>query len=513
MKKKRLLVRGALAVMAVAAVVAAITGSTSNAATVSDHYVDNLGAGVTAAGFSDGNSNTDCSSATFLAGNYDLWHFVVNQAGGTGNLSWNAGLSTWSSPSSVSVTDVTTQYGNYQPGPNVRHLWIATTPPGATLNVAYLDYTGTATGNENLSHTCARSVVETPTIEVDPTIAYDMTWDWAVDKRADWEVDPMGGYNVYYEVEANRSSIPRLLPGSLHVSDHVLVDPSTTVLTGLTVSFTQGSYTQPCTVNLAELSYDCALDVARVQKNSATGRPTGTATVSAVAAYAGGTLTDSADLDFDDASPGHVYAESATLYDDNATPANAADDWSSTEGYLSYDIDWYPTGSACVERTNTAVLDIIDPPTGMTDPSDAVTVRWCPPLPGKTMGYWGNKMGAPVVTSSITPLRAAYPNVLGGVPTFATNADVRNFFRSANCSGDCWTMFRAQFLATAMNALDGDFADQGVMVMGDCWTVGDMLDAVDASAVGMSKEWYASVKTILDDVNNSRQTTCLTVID
>lgn len=512
MKKKRLLVRSALAVMAVAAVVAAVTGSTSSASPVGDHYVDNLGTGVTAEGFSNGNSNGDCSTETFLAGNYDLWHFVVNQVDGAGNLSWNTALSVWSSPSSVSVTDVTTQYGSYQPGENTRHLWIATTPPGATLETAYLNYTGTA-GNEVLSHTCARSDVEDPSIEVDPEVNYDMTWDWAVDKTAEYDVDPMGGYSVYYDIEANRSSVQRLLPGTLHVSDHILVDPPTLSLTGLTVTFTQGTYTQPCAVNLAELSYDCTLDVTKVQKDAVTGRPTGTGTVSGVATYSGGTLTDSTDVDFDDFSPDHVYAATATIIDDNATPTDETDDRSTTLDYLSYDIDWYPSGTECMERTNTALLAIDDKPTGMVDPSDSVTIRWCPPLPGRTIGYWGNKMGAPQVISNISYLKLAYPGALGGVATFTTTSQVRNFFQNANCSGDCKSMFQAQFLATAMNSLDNDFADQGVMLMGECWSVADLLDEANDGAAMAAKSWYAAWKTLFDKINNSEQTSCISIID
>ena len=512
MKKKRLLVRSALAVMAVAAVIAAVTGSTSSASPVGDHYVDNLGTGVTAEGFSDENSDSDCSTTTFMEGNYDLWHFVVNQVEGAGNLSWNSALSVWSSPSSVNVTDVTTEYGSYQPGPSTRHLWIATTPPGATLVTAYLNYTGTA-GNEVLSHTCARSLVETPTIEVDPEVAYDMTWDWAIDKSAEYEIDPMGGYNVYYGIEAMRSEVRRILPGTLHVSDHILVDPPTTVLTSLAVTFTQGTYSQPCAVDLAELSYDCTLDVTKVQIDPTTGRPTGTATVSAVAGYSGGTLTDSTGLDFDDFEPGHVYAATATIIDDYATPSDESDDLSTTDDYLSYDIDWYPAGSECVERTNTALLAIDDKPTGMVDPFDAVTIRWCPPLPGLTMGYWGNKMGAPQVIANIGYLKLAYPGALAGVQTFTTNNQVRNFFRDANCSDTCKSMFQAQFLAMAMNSLDNDFADQGVMVMGDCISVADLLDEANDGAVGASKAWYSTWASIFDDINNSEQTSCLSIID
>ena len=512
MKKKRLLVRSALAVMAVAAVVAAVTGSTGSAAPVGDHYIDNLGSGVTAEGFSDGNTNSDCSTSTFLEGDYDLWHFVVNQTEGAGNLSWNAGLSAWSSPSSVNVTDVTTQYGSYQPGAGIRHLWIATTPPGATLNTAYLDYTGSA-GNEVLSHTCSNSLITVTSIEVDPEVAYDMTWDWAVDKRLEWGVDPLGGYDLGYEIEANRSVHPRTLPGSLHVTGTVSVDPPTTVVTDLDVTFTQGAYSRSCASVLATLTYDCEIDVAQVLIDAATGRPTGTATVSAVATYAGGTMTDSAGLDFDDFDPDRIYAATATLFDDNATPADEGDDRSTMSGNLSYEVDWYPTGDTCLERTNTALLAIDDKPVGMTDPSDSVTVRCCPPLPGRTIGYWGNKMGAPEVRDNLLSLTTEYPAALGGVGPFADNPQVRSFFRNANCSGDCKSMFQAQFLATAMNALDDDFAEQGVMLMGDCWSVMDLLDEANDGVATADKSWYSDWKSLFDDINNSRQTTCLTVID
>ena len=511
MKKKRLLVRSALAVMAVAAVVAAVTGSTGSASPVGDHYVDNLGSGVTAEGFSDDNANSDCSTTAFLEGDYDLWHFVVNQTEGAGNLSWNAGLSVWSSPSSVNVTDVTTQYGQYQPGESTRHLWIATTPPGATLETAYLNYTGTA-GAENLSHTCARGSVVEPSIEVDPEVDYDLTWDWGVDKSVEWTVDPMGGYDVAFEIERSRSATPHLIGGSLHVTGMILVDPPSTVLTGLTVTFTQGSYEQSCLASTSVLTYDCTLDITRVQIDSATGRPTGTATVSGVATYAGGTMTDSTGLDFDDFSPNHVYATTATIIDDNATPTDESDDRSTMSDNLSYEVDWYPMGEECVERTNTALLAIDDKPTGMVDPSDSVTVRWCPPLDGRTIGYWGNKMGAPMVVDSLPSLKSAYPDALDGVGPF-TDREVRGFFRDANCRGDCGSMFTAQFLATAMNAIDDDFADQGVMLMGECWSVAELLDEANDGAEMASREWYVAWKSLFDDINNSEQASCLSVID
>ena len=511
MKKKRLLVRSALAVMAVAAVVAAVTGSTTNASPTGNHLVDNLGDGVTAEEFSDENSNSDCSTETFLEGDYDLWHFVVNQTEGAGNLSWNASLSVWSSPSSVSVVDVTTQYGNYQSG-STRQLWIATTPPGATLETAYLDYTGTA-GAENLSHTCSNSLITTLSVDTEAEASYDMTWDWDIDKSAEWAANTMGGYEVSYAIEAMRSGVRRILPGTLTVMGQVSVDPPTTVLTGLDVTFTQGTYSRSCSSVLATLSYECDVDVAQVQIDAATGRPTGTATISTLATYAGGTMTDSNGLDFDDFTPNHVYAATASIIDDNATPTDESDDRSTTSDYLDYGIDWYPTGDECVERTNTALLEIDDKPTGMVDPTDSVTIRWCPPLDGRTIGYWVNKMGAPMVREFLGGLKSAYPVALTGVGLFADDAGVRGFFRDANCRADCTSMFRAQFLAAAMNAMDDDFADQGVMLMGDCWSVADLLDEANDGPTMATKAWYVAWKSLFDDINNARQTTCLSIID
>jgi len=110
-------------------------------------------------------------------------------------------------------------------------------------------------------------------------------------------------------------------------------------------------------------------------------------------------------------------------------------------------------------------------------------------------------------------LKAEYPNALSVVPMFGSWNEVRPFFRSANCRGTCMSMFQAQFLATAMNALDGDFADQGVMVMGECISVADLLDEANDGAFGTTKSWYSSWASIFDDINNSEQTSCLSIID
>ena len=502
---------GAVAVVALAAAAAGISGVVSGSTPVGDHYVDNLGTGTTASNF-DGNSSSDCTTEAFTSGDYDLWHFVVTQASDPeAVLSWNAGLSVWSSPSSVNVVDVTTQYGNYTSGDGTKHLWIATTPVGATLVTAYLDYAGTA-GRENLSHACGRST-PTPGIRIDPEVVYDMTWDWAIDKKLEWEPVVTGGYALSYTVEANRSEVPRILMTSLHVTDSIVVIPPTLELTDLDVTFTQGSYSQPCAVNLELLHYDCELDITKISIDSTTGRPSGTGTLSAVGTYSGGTLTDTETVDLGAVDPRTVYAETASIVDDYATPSDPTDDLSTEESLLEYLVNWTPSGSSCVQRTNIATLLIDNPAPGTENPSDSVTVRWCPPLPGLTIGYWGNKTGAPLVVSNLSALKATYPGALASVPNLATAAAVRNFFMNATCSGNCQSMFAAQFLATAMNARDSDFASQGVMFEGECRTVSQLLTQANAGAVGATRTWFERYKSIFDDINNSRQVTCLTVID
>lgn len=507
------ILRGAVALVAVAAIVAgisAVSGSKGSTAPVGDHWVDNLGSGTTASDF-DGNSSADCSTEEFQSSSYDLWHFVVTRPEGAfAGITWNTEKSVWSDPS-VTVTDVTGTYGPSDPTERLSHLWIKTEPAGATLVAAYLEYSGSV-GNENLSHSCGHDA-PTPGITIDPTVTYKMAWDWTVDKSVQWAVNPAGGYTLTYDIESNRSSTPRILPGSMHVTDSVLVIPPTLTLLSLAVTFTHGTYVQPCGTDLAALHYDCEIDITKITTDPTTGRPTGSGTLSASATYSGGTLTDSLAVDLGSVDPTTVYAETASLTDDYATPGDGTDDPATTQDTLGYVVNWMPTGTTCNERTNTATLLVDNPVPGTDNQTDSVTVRWCPPTPGLTIGYWGNKTGAPMVAAQWSTLKSQYPNVFSGVPNLNTATAVRNYLQNATCSGNCQTMFVAQFLATAMNAMDPAFAAQGVSFNGECKTVTSLLAEANAGALSATKSWYESYKSIFDAINNSRETTCLTVID
>lgn len=73
-------------------------------------------------------------------------------------------------------------------------------------------------------------------------------------------------------------------------------------------------------------------------------------------------------------------------------------------------------------------------------------------------------------------------------------------------------MFVAQYFATAMNALDSQFAQQGVMVGDVCKTVSTLLAEAEAGAIEAYKTWYETYKSVFDAINNSRQATYLNVI-
>jgi len=140
---------------------------------------------------------------------------------------------------------------------------------------------------------------------------------------------------------------------------------------------------------------------------------------------------------------------------------------------------------------------------------DTLTVSGCPAVPGLTIGYWGNKMGAPQVVAAISALKVQYP-ALAAIP-ITNEASVRNYFTKANCSGDCITMFLAQALGTAMNANSGSFGDQSVYFDDQCKTVDEWLDIALRTAIPTDRTTRIAFKTLFDDLNNTRATRCASV--
>jgi hypothetical protein len=140
---------------------------------------------------------------------------------------------------------------------------------------------------------------------------------------------------------------------------------------------------------------------------------------------------------------------------------------------------------------------------------DTLVITGCTPVPGRTIGYWGNRMGAPQVVAAFPELRVQYP-ALAAIP-ITNEASVRSYFTKASCAGDCVTMFLAQALATAMNARNGAFGDQPVFFDGACRTVNEWLDIALRTAVPTTRTDRVAFKSLFDDLNNTRATRCASI--
>ena len=213
----------------------------------------------------------------------------------------------------------------------------------------------------------------------------------------------------------------------------------------------------------------------------------------------------------------------------------------STTVTMTYTLNWqFNNGAGCGQSiTNTAGLindqnQTISPAAGSTI-SRTVVVNCGGSEPGLTIGFYGNKQGGMQVVNNRTNWRTAsngiswtsaapqWHNVLGALPNFGSDSQVRDYMNAANCNSGgansggktCQTMFRAQALASVMNAIKSQaFADQTVMFQGSCTKVSKLFtDALASTTIdtGTTPALIASriaYKSIFDDLNNSRATRC-----
>lgn len=106
--------------------------------------------------------------------------------------------------------------------------------------------------------------------------------------------------------------------------------------------------------------------------------------------------------------------------------------------------------SGCTDYPNLATVHDTDNPD-----SDDATVRACRQTnDGFTRGFWTNKNGAKWIQANqaaVQSMLSTYSNVLAGVGSSA--ASIKATIEGSNSSGDAFTQFRAQFLATALSVL------------------------------------------------------------
>ena len=517
-------------IAAIIAIGAFIVASSSSAESYDTNKVVPNAAGQSA-DYGD-NSDGDCSTDAFLGQDQDLWHFVVapqnvNDGGESYKLiaDITAVYVKWQG-----ITDVVRYTGtdDYDQGNAGTNLFWAYTEPGRTIEQAWLEYTVTRDDGEpatetfltsphNLSHACAAGGGDVPpTIEVDSTadydMVYDLVYDWEIDKTIDESsliatgTDP---YVLKYSIDAVRVEPP--VPGNYRIVDGSMIVTGTVTVTDADMSdivvTTPGGncmVSEDANPSDGTYLYECVI-ISEPAVTSASGLDGQNITITGVVTTDAGTDTDFEVI---------PWGEPDTLTVDDIIHATAyiVDGDRSTEASagplsLDYTVEWQPT--VCPdERVN--IAELFD---GVTDESlgidDTLTVSGCPAVPGRTIGYWGNKMGAPQVVAAISALKVQYP-ALAAIP-ITNEASVRNYFTKANCSGDCITMFLAQALGTAVNANSGSFGDQSVYFDDQCKTVDEWLDIALRTAIPTDRTTRIAFKTLFDDLNNTRATRCASV--
>jgi hypothetical protein len=196
-------------------------------------------------------------------------------------------------------------------------------------------------------------------------------------------------------------------------------------------------------------------------------------------------------------------------------------------------------GTVCATHTFTYSRNLAVPQVGCTvftntaresasGTSDSVSVTVCRTnVGGHTIGFWQNKNGQAKVANAATTgsptlctFLQGYPNVLSGFPSPCNSTTlppyVSNVVQSATCSGDCTTMYRAQFLGTALSvyftpALGTTGVITPASITGDsCMTVNQLLSFgnTNFNTLKLDKSKLVAIKDIYDNINNNNQVTC-----
>lgn len=510
-KSKRSSVLVPLTVLAIASAVVFTLVFPASASTYEErgHWIDNLGSGYTALQFSGGNSNPACASQTFEQSSTDLWVFEVTGATDAKSIPrWDAAVPAWTSTDVVQVRDVTSKYGDYLPGATTKRLYIESSPPGARLNVAHLLYAGES-ASEVLLFTCAHDFA----VELaSPLVAsYDMEYQWAVDANIDWKANHPYVFDIRYFTNRSRAPIPDIRKGSIHVRGSIrTLGPALPIHT-LAVEYHAGENQQNCSVDLATLTFDCSIDEHFVTQDPTSGRPRGSGYVAVSIETPMGSATRRFDVDWSTIEPTNIFRVEARIRNHAAMSPYDEASVSPFATESVYQEVWTPSGNYC--STNRQVFELTTDPDPDPNPDRQLitNVTWCRPRPGYSLQYLGGPYGYPMLAASNADLRAKYPSVLGDLPPLATREDIRDFLGTVACLESCRTLFRAQFLTAAFNALDPAFADQRILIGDDCTTVTQYLDDVEAEASRLDDNEVVIRKAELERINGALITTCPTV--
>lgn len=194
-----------------------------------------------------------------------------------------------------------------------------------------------------------------------------------------------------------------------------------------------------------------------------------------------------------------------------------------------------PLGSPCATQTFTYARTITLPTSGCatydnlaqesaSGTSAGASVRVCRTNSGGfTIGYWSNKNGQAQIKNNapgLCPYLAQFSSVLSLLPASCDATSLSRYvlevINAANSSGDGVAMYRAQFLATALNAyFSSALANTRVVVPttvhpSGCMTVAGLLTHgnTEFGTLSADKAVLLTVKDIYDNINNNNQVTC-----
>lgn len=510
-KSKRASILVGLTVITAIVIVASALVFPASASTVQErgHWVDNLGPGFTAAQFKGGNTNQICASSPIDDRNSDLWVFEITGATDPRSIPrWDASVPSWTSVGPVEVRDVTADYGVYLPTTATKRLYIETSPPGAQLNAAHLLYEG-ASNSEVLLFTCAHDLQIG--LMAPLTATYDMEYGWLVEADIKWTANHPYIFDIEYFTHRTRNPVPMIRRGSLHVRGAIRFGGPITKGTSLTVEYQGGESTIPCSVDVSTLVFDCQIDDRFVAHDPDTGRPRGVGYVSVSLQADNGPSTRRFAIDWSTHPPSNILRSDAGIRNHAAMAPRDEIPVAPFATTSVYHETWTPSGDYCSE--NRQVFELASSPNDGTLTEDLVvaTITWCRPRPGYSLQYLGGPYGYPLLVASNSSLRTRFPTVLGDLPPLVTRDDVREFLGSVACLESCRPLLRAQFLTASLNALDPDFAGQQILIDGNCTTVADYLDDIEAEAPGLDETSVVVRKAELERINGALITTCPTV--
>jgi hypothetical protein len=416
-------------------------------------------------------------------------------------------LASWSSPTLVGAVLVKagTVFHHYEGGTSGTDLNTVANKNGGYKAISHVTFCGgPTTPNEEEPETPPTPL----TLAVDASGSYTKTFLWSIDKTVDrpWIARAGDTAPLNYGVTTTNTGYDL---SAIAVAGAVTVTNPNTVarpLADLAVTPDLGACTLAAPTEVAPgdtvVPFACA--VATTVEADLTSLDVVAASTSAAA-----TASDAVAWDVTKVNEQVTVSDA---FDGGAAEPLAASAYSRTAST--------PAIVGCREVANVAT--IVE--TGQSDTVTSTVCRQYLSAGGFTIGFWGNKNGQARIAQNAaaicTALRA-YTNVLtvpGTCNAVTLPAWVKTVLDAATAKDTGVAMFRAQFLATALNVTtdtvnhlgETDVVVSSALLGSTCMSVSQLLAAGNAQLPvnTLNKPWVTGVKDHYDAINNNRLAVC-----